>query len=433
MITQRNLGMTVIGGQLKGIPPGIDSIPIGQIAGLGWNLLRGDLPLPAAVIRESALQRNSRWMQQFLRFSGALLCPHGKTTMSPYLFRRQLDDGAWGITISTVQQLCVTRRYGFKRILMANQLVGRVEIRYVFDEMAKDPEFDFFCIVDSTDGVARLAEAARERPPSCPLQVLIEGGYAGGRTGCRTVQEALQVARLVKQNNPYLALCGVEGYEGTLQSSEGSDTVERVRNFVRFLTSVAVTCVEEDLFAPGPILLSAGGSAFYDLVVETFNAAPLGGRQKVILRSGCYLTHDSGMYQKLDEALRSRLPNCEHLGPGPVPALEIWTYVQSVPEPNLAILTAGRRDCSHDAGLPVPIKRFRSGDYDAPVRLNSDYQLTGLNDQHAYLRVPSANSVRVGDMVALSISHPCTTFDKWRILFLVDDNYQIISAIETYF
>ncbi len=425
--------MTVIGGQLKGIPPGIDSIPIGQIAEQRWNLLSGDLPLPAAVIRESALRQNSRWMQQFLRFSGALLCPHGKTTMSPQLFKRQVDDGAWGITISTVQQLCVTRRHGFKRILMANQLVGKVEIRYVLDELAKDPEFDFFCIVDSADGVARLVEAVRERSPARPLQVFVEGGYGGGRTGCRTLEEALHVARQVKHSEPFLALRGVEGYEGTLQSSEGLDTVQRVRAFVRFLTSVAATCAKENLYAPGPILLSAGGSAFYDLVAETFNAASLGNRQKVVLRSGCYLTHDSGLYQKLDEALRSRLPKNEYLGPGLIPALEIWTYVQSVPEPKLAILTAGRRDCSHDAGLPVPLKRFRIGADHAPVRLNSDYELTSLNDQHAYLRIPSANSLRVGDMVALGISHPCSTFDKWRILFLVDDDYQISSAIETFF
>jgi len=433
MMTQRDWRTTAVDGRFKGIPPGIDSIPIGQVAAQRWNLLRGDLALPAAVIRESDLRQNSHWMQQFLRFSGALLCPHGKTTMSPQLFKRQLEDGAWGITISTVQQLCVTRRHGFKRILLANQLVGKVEIRYVLDEIAKDPEFDFFCIVDSVDGVARLAEVARERSPGRPLQVFVEGGYDGGRTGCRTLKEALQVARQVKHGDPYLALCGVEGYEGTLQSSEGSHRVKRVRNFVKFLTSVAVTCAEETLYAPGPILLSAGGSAFYDLVAETFGVAPLGGRQKVILRSGCYLTHDTGIYQKLYEALRRRLPNSEHLGSGPVPALEIWTYVQSVPEPNLAILTAGRRDCSHDAGLPVPLKRFRPGEDHAPVRLNSDYQLTDLNDQHAYLRIPSAKSLRVGDMVALGISHPCTTFDKWRILFLVDDHYQITSAIETFF
>lgn len=433
MTTQRDWGTKTIDGQFKGIPPGIDSIPIDQIAAQRWNLLRGDLPLPAAVIRESALRQNSRWMQQFLKFSGVLLCPHGKTSMSPQLFKRQLDDGAWGITISTVQQLCVTRRHGFKRILMANQLIGKVEIRYVLDEMAKDREFDFFCIVDSVEGVVRLAEAAREYSPGRPLQIFVESGYGGGRTGCRTLEEAVQVARQVKHGDPYLALCGVEGYEGTLQSSQGSDTVERVRNFVRFLTSVAKTLAEENLYAPGPILLSAGGSAFYDVVAETLSAASLGGRQKVILRSGCYLTHDTGMYQRLDEALRSRLPNIKHLGPGPVSALEIWTYVQSVPESNLAILTAGRRDCSHDAGLPVPLKRFRPGEDRAPVQLNDDYQLTGLNDQHAYLRIPSAKSLRVGDMVALGISHPCTTFDKWRVLFLVDDHYQITSAIETFF
>lgn len=433
MTTQRDWETTAFDGQLKGIPPGIHSIRIGQIAAQHWNLLRGDLPLPAAIIRESALKQNSLWMQQFLRFSGALLCPHGKTTMSPQLFKRQLDDGAWGITISTAQQLCVTRRHGFKRILMASQLIGKVEIRYVLHEMAKDPEFDFFCIVDSIEGVARLTECAREHSPGRPLQVFVECGYLGGRTGCRTLEEALQVARHVKHCDPFLALCGVEGYEGTLQLSEGPGTIERVRNFVKFLTSVAMTCADENLYAPGPILLSAGGSAFYDLVAETLSAAQLGGRQKVILRSGCYLTHDTGIYQRLDEALRSRLTNSKQLGPGPIPALEIWTYVQSVPESNLAILTAGRRDCGHDAGLPVPLKRFRPSEDIAPVQLNDDYQLTGLNDQHAYMRIPSTSSLRVGDMVALGISHPCTTFDKWRILFLVDDHYQITSAVETFF
>jgi D-serine dehydratase len=309
--------MSVIDGQLKGVPPGIGPIPLNHVAEQGWNLLSGDLPLPAAVIRESALRRNSEWMQQFLRLSGALLCPHGKTTMSPQLFERQLRDGAWGVTISTVQQLCVTRLHGFKRILMANQIVGKQEIRYVLDEMAKDTAFDFYCLVDSVDGVARLVEAARDRSPGRPLQVLVEGGYTGGRTGCRSLEEALRVARAVREVDPLLAPRGVEGYEGTLQLSEGQDTARRVCTFVKFLSSIAATCAEENLYAPGPILLSAGGSAFYDLVAETFRAVPLSNRHQVVLRSGCYLTHDSGMYQKLNDALRNRLAKNEHLGPAP--------------------------------------------------------------------------------------------------------------------
>ena len=425
--------MTVIDGQFKGFPPGMGSIRLDQIGRQHWNLLSGDLPLPAAVIRESALHRNSQWMRQFLTFSGALLCPHGKTSMSPQLFDRQLRDGAWGITISTVQQLCVTRRHGFKRILMANQLVGRQEIRYVLDEMGKDSGFEFFCLVDSLDGVARLVEVARDQSPGRPLKVLVEGGYIGGRTGCRTLEEALRVARAVKHAEPRLTLCGVEGYEGTLQSPEGTETAKTVRTFVKFLISIAGACAEENLFAPGTILLSAGGSAFYDLVADIFGAASFSNRHhQVLLRSGCYLTHDSGIYRKLHEDLRDRLGKREHLAPGPVPALEIWTYVQSVPEPNLAILTAGRRDCGHDSGLPVPLKKFGRDDR-TPVPLTGDYHITGLNDQHAYLHTPLASPLRVGDMVALGVSHPCTTFDKWRILFLVDDHYQVQSAIETFF
>ena len=435
MTSDRKQSTTIIDGQYKGIPPLIGDIPIEEIGRQGWSLLKGDLPLPAAIIRESALQQNSRWMRRFLEYSGALLCPHGKTTMSPQLFKRQIDDGSWGITISTVQQLCVARRHGIKRILMANQLVGIVEIRYVVDELARDPEFDFFCIVDSIDGVKRLSDAAREGLSVRPLQVLVEGGYQGGRTGCRTVEEALRVAREVRRAYPHLALCGVEGYEGTLLSSEASeiDTAERVRDFVKYLNTIATSCYEERLFSEGPVLLSAGGSAFYDVVAESFSKARLGGRQKVVLRSGCYLTHDIGIYKKLDEAVRRRLSNCEDLGPGPVPALEVWTYVQSAPESNLVILTAGRRDCGHDAGLPVPLKRFRPRCDDAPVQLSSDFKVIGLNDQHAYLQTPAPDFLRVGDMVALGISHPCTTFDKWRILFIVNDDYRVGSAIETFF
>jgi D-serine dehydratase len=36
-------------------------------------------------------------------------------------------------------------------------------------------------------------------------------------------------------------------------------------------------------------------------------------------------------------------------------------------------------------------------------------------------------------MVAFGISHPCTTFDKWQVLFVVNDRYDIVSAVKTWF
>ena len=133
----------------KGWPALAGTLPLRAAGRQGWNLLREDLPLPVAVLKASALAHNSRWMRGFLEYFDVRLCPHGKTTMAPQLFARQLADGAWGITVATVQQLMVCRRFGVPRVLMANQLVGRQAIRAVLAELQADPGFEFLCLVDS--------------------------------------------------------------------------------------------------------------------------------------------------------------------------------------------------------------------------------------------------------------------------------------------
>jgi D-serine dehydratase len=417
----------------KGIPGGTAPIPLGEIGRRGWNVLREDLQLPVAVLKESALAHNSRWMQRFLETSGALIAPHGKTTMAPQLFRRQLDDGAWGITVATVHQLQICRRFGVQRVILANQLIGREAIRYLLDELQRDPEFDFYCLVDSREGVRLLADAARERAVGRPLQLLVEGGFRGGRTGARNLDGALEVARAVKRAEPYLTLHGVEGFEGLIPGATREELEARVNAFLDFLVDAALACEAEGLFADGPLLLTAGGSSFYDLVVKRFAAAGLERAVRVVTRSGCYLTHDSRIYRDAFHHLRERSPEVEALGPGLQPALEVWSYVQSRPEPERAILTMGKRDCSFDAGMPVPLAWYRAGTHPEPQRLDHGYEITALNDQHAFLRVPEDSPLGVGDLIASGISHPCTTFDRWQLLFVVNDAYDVVSAVRTFF
>jgi D-serine dehydratase len=432
-MTERVLDASLLDHRLKGIPGGTAPFGIEEILNHGWNLLREDLPLPAAVIRQSALELNSRWMQRFLALSGAVIAPHGKTTMSPQLFQRQLDDGAWGITISTVQQLQVCRDFGISRVLMANQLIGRQAIRYVLDELERDDQFDFYCLVDSVAGVRRIATMARERAVGRPVQVLLEGGYAGGRTGCRDLATALEVARAVKEAEPFLALRGVEGFEGMLMAEPAADGLRRVDGFLEFLNEIALACDDEELFAPGPAILTAGGSAFYDRVVAAFARVRLQREVIVVTRSGCYLTHDSEFFERMFQNLLARSPAARNLVPGLQPALEVWSYVQSRPEPRLALLTMGKRDCGWDLGLPVPLSWCRPGRHRTPMPLGPAYAVTALNDQHAYLRLPADAELEVGDLVACGISHPCTTFDRWPLLHLVDDDYDVVGAIRTYF
>ena len=420
---------TLVDGRTKGMPPALAATPLEAIGKQGWNLLREDLPLPLAVLKRSALERNGHFMREFLARTGAVIAPHGKTTMSPQLFSRQLADGAWAITVATVQQMKVARDFGCDRIVLANQLVGRQAVAYVLDALKSDPRLDFYCLVDSPENVAYLSAAAAAADLRRPLKLLLEGGFAGGRTGCRDLDSALAVARAVKAAAPHLALVGIEGFEGLLKG-------EAVGEFLDFLLALAKACDEADLFAPqsevGEVILSAGGSAYYDIVVDRFKRTNLRRATRVLTRSGCYLTHDAKLYDEYFKEILKRSPDAAAIAEGLVPALEVWAYVQSRPEREKAILTVGRRDISFDVHLPMPQLWARPGGA-RPQPLPEGHTVTGLNDQHCHLAIPAASPLQVGDLVSLGISHPCTTFDKWQVLCVVDDDYTVVDAIKTFF
>lgn len=417
---------------MKGVPHGIADLPLASIGSLGWNILRNDLPFPIALLRQSALRHNSDWMRRFLALSGARLAPHGKTTMSPQLFQRQLDDGAWGITLATVTQVQVARHFGIQRILLANELLGDAAIAAIASELSRDPDFDFYCLVDSVAGVTALEQELQRAGATRGLQVLVEVGIPGKRCGCRDTESALEVARAVQRAEPGLRLRGIEGFEGVISSPDPEQARRDVDAFLDRLLRTAERCLQEKLFAEGPILLSAGGTQYFDLVARALCSIDLTGRAQVLIRSGCYLTHDSLVCERLHRQLLERCPDARELGEGLRPALEVWSIVLSRPEPTRVVLSMGKRDCSFDAELPVPFLWFRHPGHPAPVALN-DHRIAMLHDQHAMLDVPANSPLAVGDLVACGISHPCTTFDRWQFLPIVDDAYQVVEGIRTFF
>lgn len=410
----------------KGLPARAEGRTPAELAELDIDVLRGDCLYPVAVLKESALAHNGAWMQRFVALTGALLCPHGKTTMSPELFARQLADGAWGITAATVSHVRAYRQFGIDRIFLANQLVGRGNIDWVLAELARDPSFEFYALVDSVAGVALLAEAARASDTGRPLNLLVEIGAAGGRTGVRDHATGIEVARAVAAAAPWLALRGVEAFEGIFQSGDADPAP--VAAMLDRLVALARDCAANDLFAAGEVILSAGGSGFFDLCADRLAAAGLAAA-RVILRSGCYIAHDSGLYDRLYARIAARRPD---LPPGGLrPALEVWSVVQSTPEPGRAIAALGKRDIGNDIEMPRPLWWFRDGLHDAPQPLPPGFTVPVLYDQHAFVDGPDL--LRVGDRIAFGVSHPCTTFDKWRLLLTVDDSYRVTGAVTTWF
>jgi D-serine dehydratase len=391
-----------------------------------WNLLREDLSLPAAVLYAERIEHNLRWMQQFVERYRLKLAPHGKTTMAPRLFQRQLEAGAWGITLATATQAHAAWRGGVRRILLANQLVGRRNMAIVAGLLA-DPTVEFFCCVDSVAGVDQLGRFFRATGRR--LNVLLELGVAGGRTGVRDAVQEQAVLAAVAAWPDCLALAGIELYEGVLTTEDG------VRALLQRAVALTDRLLAQAAFGRSPAILTGAGSAWYDVVAEEFSrSGSSADRLELVLRPGCYLTHDIGIYKKAQTEIFARNPIARQMGEGLLPALQLWAYVQSIPEPRRAILGLGKRDCSFDSGFPEPARHFRPGwSAPRPVEASEGWEVTGLMDQHGYLQIGAGDDIQVGDMIAFDISHPCLTFDKWRQVLVVDAAFQVTEVIDTCF
>ncbi len=406
------------------------------------SLFGGSFVLPIMVLRESAVRGNVQSMADYCAAARVQLAPHGKTTMAPQLLALQLEAGAWGVTAATAAQVQVFRSFGIPRILVANEVTDRAAIEWLADELAADPEFDCYCFVDSLAGVALFDDAMRARRrgdrsndrASRPVRALVELGRPGGRAGCRSVDEAVTVAKAVTAASG-LRLAGAAGYEGSIGHDDSEATLTAIAEFCRDLRRLG-TLVSALPGCQDDCILSAGGSAYFDIVVRelTAQSRELMAQSReltaptVLLRSGAYISHDHGFYDRLSPGGAAGRD-----GPALVPAFELWAPVLSRPEPGLAIVGAGRHDVAFDQDMPVPLLVCPPAGPSAGATDAHGMHISALDDQHGYLRCPADVALAPGDLICLGISHPCTNFDKWRVIPVVDDGYRVVDAIHTFF
>ena len=370
-------------------------LPAGEVttrdfAAARHRLFGGSFTWPLLVVRDAAVRANIATMAAYADRHGFAFAPHAKTSMAPTLLDAQLAAGAWGLTVATASQALVLRRLGVPRVLIANEVLDPAALGWLAAESAGGWEV---CLqVDSVAGVEAVAAAGG-------LPVLVELGFPGGRTGCRTVSEVVAVARAAAAA-PGVSLLGVTGYEGALPDVEAVDAF--LATLVESVRAIEALLGEE-------VLVSAGGSAWFDRVVKALEGQWLDGhRVRAVLRSGASVTHDDGFY-------RERTPfNREPDDGALAAALEIWAQVLSTPEPGLAIVGMGKRDAPFDEGLPMA----------------EGLTVTRMNDHHTYL---TGGSPAVGDLLRFGLSHPCTAFDKWRFIPVADDADVVVDVLHTYF
>jgi D-serine deaminase-like pyridoxal phosphate-dependent protein len=389
---------------------------------IGSSLFAADRDFPQLTLNGPAIAHNIEAMMGYVRDRGVSIAPHGKTAMSPQLAQQQLDAGAWGITAATPFQLRVYRAAGIPRLLLANQLVEPGAIAGIRGELAADPDFECLVYADSTAGLDLLADPAAADADR-PLSVLLEAGNPGGRTGARD-EAALRALAEHAARTPGIRVVGIATYEGTLGGDTPEESAARVVAFAENLGEI-VGRLEEAQLVPADCTVSIGGSAYFDAAVDGLISAGIAAH-RILLRSGAYLTHDDGFYSRLTPLARGNAA-----APALRPAITVWAPVLSIPEPGLAIVLCGRRDVGFDQGMPV-VHGSRSRDGSDPRPFSGT--ITQLADQHAFIQFdPSGDAPRVGDLVELGISHPCTTLDRWGLVPLVDDEARIVDLIRMHF
>jgi D-serine deaminase-like pyridoxal phosphate-dependent protein len=410
----------VVDHRFRGLPPDADGLTVGELAAQRRNLFTGGFTTPVLALSAEHLEHNLRLMAEYTERHGLAFAPHGKTSMAPQLFARQIEHGAWGITLAVPHQVRVARAFGVERVFLANELVDAAALGWIAAELA-DPAFRFVCYVDSVRGVELMDAALTEAGTPRPVDVVVElAAGEGARTGVRTEAECARVADAVAAARS-LRLAGVAGYEGEVPGA----TPERVRAWLDRLVALAVEFDKAGRFAGlDEIVVSAGGSAWFDAVAEAFAAIPeLSAPVLKLLRSGAYVSHDDGHYRRLTPF--TRVPEEGALEP----AFRLWAQVVSRPTAEQAFANAGKRDAAYDLDLPVARVVRRDG----VERPATGIEVTGLSDQHAWLRTSPEADLEVGDWLGLGLSHPCTSFDKWQLIPVAEADGTVVDYVRTFF
>ncbi|MFG2661338.1 amino acid deaminase [Streptomyces sp. NPDC048425] len=419
----RDLDLERVDHRFKGLPPDAEGMTVGELAAERRNLFTGGFTTPVLALSAERLEHNLALMETYATRHGLAFAPHGKTSMAPQLFHRQLEHGAWGITLAVPHQVRVARAFGIERIFLANELVDPAALRWLAGELDRDPDFRFICYVDSVRGVELMDAALSEAGATRPVDVVVElGAGEGARTGVRTEDECFDLANAVAAADT-LRLVGVAGYEGEVPDA----SPETVGAWLRRLTGLLVDLDKASRFADlDEIVVSAGGSAWFDAVAEVFTELPeLSAPVLKLLRSGAYVSHDDGHYKHLTPFNRVPEEGALH------PAFRLWAQVVSRPTPEQAFTNAGKRDAAYDLDLPEAqvVRDARTGE----VREATGVTVTGLSDQHGWVRTDGGEDLAVGDWLGMGLSHPCTSFDKWQLIPLVEADGTVVDYVRTFF
>ncbi|MBY5838880.1 alanine racemase (plasmid) [Rhizobium leguminosarum] len=420
--------------RVRGFPPGNPPLPLDAIGKQGWKPYDGRMALPLISLDRQAFSGNVELMMSYVKSHGADIAPHAKTPMSTALAHTLLAAGAWGTTVADIRQAAVLLKAGQRRLILANEIGGAAAARRLAALLDRYPDAELHVFVDSTALVEALRSVWQEHTDLPPLGLLVE--FGAGRAGARSMGAAEAILEaILAAETPAFRLTGIAAYEGAAATADADETMRRI-DALMAVTSDFLPKLRARIGKERPLLVTAGGSVFFDLVIARLSTAVAADPAcRLVLRSGAIFLHDHGIYERGLAGLDAR--GGFRIGSETIsavagfrPALRVWAEVLSRPEPRLAICGMGMRDVAMDQGLPRPLALYRNGAHFADLESAEVFR---LNDQHAFVALADGSDVAVGDVIECGISHPCTCLDRHAILYGLDPDHSVTAAYLTSF
>jgi D-serine deaminase-like pyridoxal phosphate-dependent protein len=299
--------------------------------------------------------------------SAVRLRPHAKSHKCAEIAKRQVAAGAVGVCCQKVSEAEALAAGGVADVLVTNEIVGRTKLERLA-RLAREAKVGV--LADDAGNVEDLDSAARAE--GVRLEVLVELNVGADRCGVETGEGALALARAISARRN-LRFGGLHAYHGAAQHLRGTDerraaigaAVEKARRAKALVEKAGIECATVTGAGTGTFLLESTSRVFNEI------------------QPGSYVFMDADYGRN----------SWEEDWPRFAQSLFVLATVMSAPAPDRAIIDAGLKASSVDAGMPQ-------------VHERPGVEYVKASDEHGVLRIAAgAKAPRLGEKLLLVPGH----------------------------
>jgi len=284
------------------------------------DITKDVLPTPCMIVDLALFNQNVKTMSDQAKSTGILVRPHVKIHKSVDVAKRQIAQGAIGITCATMAEAELMSGGGIKHVLWTKQPASVNNIARAIALSKKDPTFMF--VVDDPVVLGWVEDAAAAH--NAKLKLAVSVFAAMKRQGIENGQPAVELAQKVASSKR-MELQGFMAYSGGAAHTHGFEA--RKKRSANDLTGVNET-VALAKKSGLPVNIVSGGST------GTYNIDHENGLTE--LEAGSYIFMDTGYFTiggKSDEKTYSDFNG----------SLTVMTTIDSKRHANMATIDYGNK------------------------------------------------------------------------------------------